>query len=65
MKFSDAYRKKSSKGEKGANESIMLSQSDIMKKGYLRLERRNTRFKLETINASDATESLRDLTIVP
>lgn len=28
-----------------------------MKKNYLRLERRNTRFKLETINQSEFTES--------
>jgi len=29
---------------------VDLNQSELMKKNYLRLERRNTRFKLETIN---------------
>ena len=37
-----------------------MDQTDFMKKGYMRLERRNTRFKMETnINASEFTESVK------
>lgn len=46
-----------SKNEKQKSSSV-TSQADFMKKSYLRLERRNTRFKMETnINASEATGS--------
>ena len=33
---------------------------DMMTKSYLKMERRNTRFKMATINASEATESAQN-----
>ena len=46
-----------SKNEKRKSPTV-TNQSDFMQKSYLRLERRNTRFKMETnINASEATGS--------
>ena len=46
-----------SKNEKQKSATV-TSQADFMKKSYLKLERRNTRFKMETnINASEATGS--------
>ena len=46
-----------SKNEKRKSPTV-TNQSDFMQKSYLRLERRNTRFKMETnINASEQTGS--------
>ena len=64
MKLGDAVKRKgtladgANSSQKNPNDSQILQQSDALKKGYMRLERRNTRFKLETINQSDFTESL-------
>ena len=63
LKLGDAVKRKgtladgANSSQKNPNESQILQQSDALKKGYMRLERRNTRFKLETINQSEFTES--------
>lgn len=38
---------------------------DMMTKSYLKMERRNTRFKMATINVSDATESAQNSGSLP
>lgn len=64
LKLGDADKRKATlpdggnSSQKNPNDSQILLQSDALKKGYMRLERRNTRFKLETINQSDCIESL-------
>ena len=59
LKIGDTMKLDKSNISKNEKSATMTSQSDFMKNSYIRLERRNTRFKLETINASEAPESVK------